>query len=296
MKRNYFICAVATILLFSLGSCKHQDRMLLRFSQTDTNMQLEDATLFDFVWKDGVLQQVRKNNPFAHSDSLYEDYAAIFNYTLDYAYKDGGLSSLSGNKFHSEFVYENGRLVRIDQFSKDGILAYRVTFDQGDSNKVKAVYYAMTEESIKWLESNLYPRNDSTGARVCMEMPEDTTLHVKAEANYQWNNDNLVYAKVSFAEGLVVESHMEYDSKINPFYRTYCEFDRLDVLAISLPFGFNNSGVSKNNVTKAVVSSQLAGEETSETIFENTYEYDGDYPIVQRSNQNASEYHYEYEK
>lgn len=289
MKRIFAFFVIIALLLLSMESCKRQDRKLLRFSQSD-------AVLCDFTWEDEILQHVQLNNPFVNDNPEYEDYASIFNYSIAYEYENGQIHLLTGNKYRTEFTYDGNNLACIDQFSYDGVLAHRVTFSYEDSNKSKAIYYSISDEAIKWLESRLYPRKDSTGERIYLEMPSDTTLHVCAEAEYQWENDNLVYAKTSFAQGFSLESHMEYDDKVNPFYHTYYDFNKLEIVAVMMSFGFNNMGVSKNNITRVSVINQSEDQQTQETILDYTYEYDGNYPIVQKNVQNQFEYYYEYVK
>lgn len=174
--------------------------------------------------------------------------------------------------------------MRIDQFSKkDGVHAYRVVFSYDGSNKVNATYYSMTKESIHWLECGLYPRNDSTGTRIQPEMPDDTALHVSAEALYQWENGNLVHTQCTLTGLYSVESHMEYDNKINPLYNTYVGFDKMDLFVLAMCLDPTELGVSKNNMTKITTLINQEGDENAqnEIITEYSYEYDGDYPTVQ---------------
>lgn len=295
MKRIALFLAM-TVVLLSLGACKNNERMLSRYSLTDTAHNVVDATLNEFVWNDGVLQMVRVNNPFVAERPEYEDYCAIFNYDLNYEYENGILRTVKGNKYHSVFTFEGDKLVRVDQYSNDGVHAFQTNFNYLDSGIVKATYYAMSREAFMWLESNLYPRKDSTGAMLHYDMP-DTSLHLLAEGTYQWNDGNLVYSKASFEGGTFVESWMEYDNKINPFYNTYCEFDKMDVLSVSLSWADNNLGVSKNNLQKITVQMDGLGADAAQPVVEeNTYEYEGDYPVVRRNSKNAVEYHYEYVK
>lgn len=297
MKRLSFMIVLTAVLL-SLGSCNRQDRKLLRYSMSDTSYRIENATLMDFVWKDGAIQQVNFNNPYLFDRPDYEDYSSVFNYNLEYAYSDSVLCALKGNKYYSKLNFVQRKLESIDQYSQDGVHAYHVTFTPEDSYTMKVVYYSMSNEAMKWLESNLYPRKDSAGAKVHYEMPEDTSLHVFAEATYQWKDGNLVYAKASFVEGFSVESNMEYDNKVNPFHNIYCKFDRVDFLASALHWADNTLGVSKNNLTKVSVRFQQDGEGElkMENTFENSYEYDGDYPVLQKSTKNATVFRYEYVK
>lgn len=298
MKKTAIFCALAAVLLLAMGSCKQEERHLLRYSMTDSTIQIQDATICEYVWQDGVLKQAILNNPYAKASEHpeYEDWCAFFNYTIDYAYENGELKSLTGNKYHAELTYDNGNLVRVDQISNTGVLAYRAVYSYSDSNKVNATYYKMSDEAIRWLESNLYPRKDSTGARVEMVMPEDTSLHVSSEAVYEWADGNMVYAKTTYAWGTIIESRIEYDEKINPFYNTYYGIDNLDSYSIVLAFGMNDKVNSKNNVTKVATKVWNEGQESEvrEEVFEYSYEYDGDYPVVQRSNKNNAEYRFEY--
>lgn len=272
----------------------------MRYSITDTSSRIEDVALMDFVWKNSVIQQVSLNNPYSSCRPYSEDENQIFNYNLEYAYSNSVLCTLKGNKYYSKLNFVQGKLESIDQYSQDGVHAYHVIFTPEDSCTTKVVYYSMSNEAMKWLESNLYPRKDSAGTKIHYEMPKDTSLHVFAEATYQWKDGNLVYAKASFAEGFSVESNMEYDNKVNPFYNTYCKFDRVDFLASTFHWADNTLGVSKNNLTKISIRFQPNGEVGSELgenfIFEYSYEYDGDYPVLQKSTKNATVFRYEYVK
>lgn len=298
MKRISIICAVAVLLLLC-GACKQQERTLLSYSVSDKSSPDGWSLLREFVWKDGVVEQLRLHNPSKFERPEFEDWDSFFNYDLDYTYENGVLRSLTGNKYRTEFTYEGDKLVRVDQFSKDeGVHAYRVTFNYEGDDKVNADYYAMSHDALLWLESGLYPRKDSTGTRVQIEMPEDTTLHLSAQAVYQWQNGNLVSVKTDYIGQFTIESRMEYDDKVNPFYKTYGNFDKLDLLSVTYPYAGNNLGVSKNNLTKITWSTSLKVEDKpiQEMVFEYSYKYDGDYPVLQKDMRDSLEYRYEYVK
>ena len=296
MKKISFFLAIAAVLLIVMGSCKQEDRKLVRYTMSDSASEAEAGLLYELVWEDGMLKELHHSNPSKIERPEFEDFDAVFNYTLEYGYENGVLKSLNGNKYRSELTFEGEKLVRIDQYSKEGgVHAYSMVLDYGEANKVKATYYSMEKDAIQWLECTLYPRNDSTGTRVSMEMPEDTTLHVFAEAEYEYENGNLVCAKLSYVEGLMIESRMEYDNKINPFYGIYCHFDKMDLLAIESAYAFNELGLSKNNLTKVTSRSNVEGvADGQELVIEFSYEYDGEYPMTQKCAQNSGVCHYEY--
>ena len=65
MKKTTFLCATVAVLLLTLASCKHEERYLVRYSQTDSTGALEGDVLESFVWEDGVLKQSSTFNPQA---------------------------------------------------------------------------------------------------------------------------------------------------------------------------------------------------------------------------------------
>lgn len=297
MKKTIIFVAVAAMLMLAFTACKPQEKKILRYSIADTIQPTGELPLCEFVWDGDMLKQVHKSNPYSGDRPQYEDWAAFFNYTTDYVYEDEQLKSITGNKYRSSFTYEGDKLVRIDQFSKeDGVHAYRVDFSYGDSNKVNATYYSMTKEALHWLECSLYPRNDSTGTRIQPEMPADTTLHVSAEAVYQWENGNLVYTQCSLTDSYSMESRMEYDNKINPLFNTHTDFDKIELLVLTLSTSPNDLGVSKNNVTKTTISMSQGDEANTQNkiVLEYSYEYDGEYPTAQTELRTSSKRLYTY--
>ena len=297
MKKTTFLCATVAVLLLTLASCKHEERYLVRYSQTDSTGALEGDVLESFVWEDGVLKQSSTFNPQAKERAGFDDYSAVFNYSVDYAYENGLMQCLTGNKFHSVFTYDEGKVVQIDQLSNDGVLAYRAKFTYVDEETIEAEYLSMSKEAIQWMECQLYPRRDSTGAQVLPEMPEDTTLKLNSKAIYHWQGGNLVSIKTEFIGLFTTESELEYDNKINPFYHTYCDIDRQDVFPISIVFGQNNIW-SKNNVTRVTVKSSMMGATTTDEplVLEFSYKYEGDYPVLQKDEKASHYYRYDYDK
>lgn len=280
MKKSFILCAFAALLLCTLASCNHQERHLVRFSVVDSAQQFDNPSLYEFVWQDDLLQLVRHNNPNVLDGPQYD----FFHYDASYTYENGHIASITGNKYRTLLSYENDKLVRAEQYSIEGnILTHRAIFSYLDDNKVKASYYAMPQDAIIQLESVIYHRTDSTGAPLALSMPEDTSLSLSSEALYQYQDGNLVSVSATIDGFMNVETKMEYDNKINPLCNTLCQIDKLDVFPLSMAFGHTNDMAnSKNNLTKVVVKMLSPSDSLSkEVVFEYSYEYDGDYPVVQ---------------
>ena len=293
MKKTVFLTLVAA-LAFSMSAChngeQQNERQLTQITISDTTLE-QEGLLTEITWQDGRITSLHKNNPYETIGTRFAE--SYFDYTLNFTYEGDKVVKYQDHKFYITVDYEGDRIKEMNQYTLDSnIHMYQVIFNYEGDDVVKVTRNSISHDAILWLEALLYNRIDSTGVPVRLERPSDLELSPSMYTTWHMQNGNMIANETEYLrDSLTVNTTLEYDDKINPFYNNPSRFDHLDMFTLLQVYGDNDCGISKNNVVKATVHT---GE--MEYVLDYSYEYDGDYPIVKNNTKMNSKEHYHYNK
>lgn len=287
MKKTVLLFAILSLSLVFV-SCKHQKEQSIKHISTvtlDESMRgIHDAQLYKWTWEGGKALSKRYDNV----------YDPFFSHDMHYTYEDGRIVKVSDEHYFTTFTYNGTHVAQLDQFSYTGVHVARATLEDQGNGRMKVRFERLSSAAMKWVESCVFERKDTLGNVIRVEKPADTSLHENSVADLVWKDGNLVSAKVDyFVDGFSIDTQMEYDDKVNPFYGLYTEFTNLDYAYVTMSHCDNTTGLSKNNTTRVIsVMEGPLGKQVDTLNY--SYTYSGNYPTSMKNAQNTMVLHFNY--
>lgn len=239
--------------------------------QYDENKQLKEV----WEWDGDLLSSI------TYCDSEYGNETYIFSY-------DGKrLSQVrsSDGRYRFDYEYENGLITCIQTF-QNGEAWETIRFTH-TGNKISRIEETHTVgdkgrncsiSPLRFVLSDMDLRHTLVDAHnISAKCSEQYRGEYRTVYELEWEKDNVKKIKsVFYWNGNQDFSFWEYtyDTKMNPFYNSFQPIlmlgDIPDFLCFAIP---------KNNVVTVKVSGQ-----DQEYVYDNTYSYEGAYPIVEERN------------
>ncbi|MDR3046521.1 MAG: hypothetical protein LBU51_02770 [Bacteroidales bacterium] len=262
-------------------------------------------------------------NPERKISKIYADLTTITNGEITYSFP---------KTLHEEWIWEKDKLVQINTMDFEYLFIYdknsylievssdiaKIVFEYKDKmlHKMKVLHEnaevmslevtkvagkkitQLRESHFDWKSSTIpkeLAQMLSAVSRCCFSEAINDGIntsiayglnHVKTTKSLaytiMWDlsyiNDNVTTIKKSFDDGYSTSYNYQYDSKLNPFFRYYIQDASEGTLFGMIPF-------SKNNVITADEEGNLSHYE---------YEYDGNFPVIQRRVETNTDFEYEY--